>query len=351
MGQGAIEFSRAEARISGAWCWMHRYARLAPTCERIAPICLSLIRFSRVWQGGGADDEPAVAYQAGGAERRSLRVRQGGRGKTSPKTIANADPTHTPGKQGNGRRGQKGGGRGKSSPQPPTPPSKQAAQDAYNALKAEFEETVGMKDAKEAILKKAAMVLRNAKLSELGKGDAANKSTLSHMLAVGDPGTGKTTMCRKFGEFLSKIGVLSGFVEVEATGLIGGYEGQTRIKTNEVLNGALGQVLLIDEAHQLDGSQYGKEALGVINKFAEDRRGEIMIVMAGYKKEMKKLLKNDRALPRTLPVKLSQRSVPFLCVRSFVYRFFHPVYNAFHIVRSRTKIAIHDDVALQKLHR
>jgi SpoVK/Ycf46/Vps4 family AAA+-type ATPase len=114
-----------------------------------------------------------------------------------------------------------------------------------------------------------------------------------HMVFTGNPGTGKTTVARQVGEMMKRLGWLSKghFTEVCRADLIGGYLGQTAIKTQEVLEEALGGVLFLDEAYALtpeggDDDQYAQEAVDTILAFMENNRDDILVIAAGYHQEM-----------------------------------------------------------------
>ena len=114
-----------------------------------------------------------------------------------------------------------------------------------------------------------------------------------HMVFTGNPGTGKTTVAREVGEMMKRLGWLSKghFTEVCRADLIGGYLGQTAIKTQEVLEEALGGVLFLDEAYALtpeggDDDQYAQEAMDTILAFMENNRDDLLVIAAGYHQEM-----------------------------------------------------------------
>ncbi|REA73887.1 AAA family ATPase, partial [Staphylococcus pseudintermedius] len=116
-----------------------------------------------------------------------------------------------------------------------------------------------------------------------------------HSIYKGNPGTGKTTVARLIAQILFQKSVIKKdlLVEVTRQDLVAGFVGQTAIKTEKVLKSALGGVLFIDEAYTLyskSENDYGVEAIETILKFMEDNRGNIMIIFAGYPKEMDELM-------------------------------------------------------------
>lgn len=116
-------------------------------------------------------------------------------------------------------------------------------------------------------------------------------NTTKHMVFMGGPGTGKTTVARIVAKIFNALGVLSSghVVEVDRSQLIAAYQGQTVLKTTKVLKSALGGVLFIDEAYTIcrnDHDDYGYEALDTITKFMEDHRDDLVVIAAGYSKEM-----------------------------------------------------------------
>ncbi len=134
---------------------------------------------------------------------------------------------------------------------------------------------------------------------EIGK-DIRQSFSL-HAVFTGNPGTGKTTVARLLAQIYKALGILErgNLVECDRQALVGGFVGQTAIKTNEVINKAMGGVLFVDEAYALsEGGEndFGKEAIEAILKRMEDERGEFVVIVAGYTENMKHFLESNPGL-------------------------------------------------------
>ncbi|MGI5889188.1 MAG: AAA family ATPase [Oscillospiraceae bacterium] len=122
-----------------------------------------------------------------------------------------------------------------------------------------------------------------------------------HLVFTGNPGTGKSTVARLIGRIYRCLGVLSKgqLIEVDRSGLVGGYVGQTAIKTQEVIQKALGGVLFIDEAYALapgTENDFGQEAINTILKAMEDHRDDLVVIVAGYDELMYRFINSNPGL-------------------------------------------------------
>lgn len=171
------------------------------------------------------------------------------------------------------------------------PSLKTNSQEELNAL-------IGLTTVKEEI-----KTLTNfIKIQQQREAKGLKTSQLSyHCVFTGNPGTGKTTVARIIAGIYRELGVLKKghLVETDRSGLVAEYVGQTAVKTNEIIDSALGGVLFIDEAYSLASSSdndYGKEAIATLLKRMEDDRDQLVVILAGYTDEMKEFIHSNSGL-------------------------------------------------------
>lgn len=160
----------------------------------------------------------------------------------------------------------------------------------------ELDQLIGLGNIKRMVKKIKAYAKRNQGLEDFNL----------HMCFYGNPGTGKTEVARILSRILYDVGVLdeAKLVETDAHGLIGKFVGETAPKTLKKINEAMGGVLFIDEAYSLTAgaaqnigqTSYGEEAIAVLLKEMEDRRGQFCTILAGYKNEMKQMISSNPGL-------------------------------------------------------
>lgn len=167
----------------------------------------------------------------------------------------------------------------------------------------ELDEIVGLNEVKKYIRSLQANVAMQKKRKEQGMKTA---SVSMHMIFTGNPGTGKTTIARLLARYMKAIGVLSQgqLVEVTRGDLVAQYVGQTAPLTMSVIRSAMGGVLFIDEAYSLyrgKDDSFGLEAIDTLVKAMEDNRDNLIVVLAGYKKEMAVFLESNSGLKSRFP--------------------------------------------------
>ena len=171
-------------------------------------------------------------------------------------------------------------------------------------LEKSLAEVIGMDEVKKFVRTQYTM-LQAEKKRKKANIEVDTTQTLN-MIFAGNPGTGKTTMARIVAEMLHSMDILKSgqLIETDKTGLVAGYVGQTAQKTEEVFKSALGGVLFIDEAYSItnDGSGFGQECVDTLVKLIEDYRGEIVVILAGYSKEMKDFMKANSGLESRFPL-------------------------------------------------
>jgi Holliday junction resolvasome RuvABC ATP-dependent DNA helicase subunit len=179
---------------------------------------------------------------------------------------------------------------------PATEPDKPAEPEkTVEELLAELDAMIGLARVKKEIHRQVALLTVEKMRTEAGL-KAPRMSR--HLIFVGNPGTGKTTVARLIGAIYRALELLpqGQLVEVDRSELVAGYVGQTAMKTADVCARATGGVLFIDEAYALTGDQYAEEAVNTLVKEMEDRREELVVIVAGYPDPMVRFIAQNPGL-------------------------------------------------------
>ena len=204
--------------------------------------------------------------------------------KAAPKT-----PDKTPGKAPE----KKPGG-----PEQPSETPEPLPKEDMKDLLAELDGYIGLQTVKEEVHN----LINMASVYQLRRQHDLPTTDMSlHLVFTGNPGTGKTMMARMMARIYRSLDILSRgqLVEVDRSGLVAGYVGQTAIKTQKVIEKAMGGVLFIDEAYALNGrseNDFGQEAIDTILKAMEDHRDDLVVIVAGYTDLMDRFIHSNPGL-------------------------------------------------------
>ena len=179
------------------------------------------------------------------------------------------------------------------------PPNEPAENNALNDLLDELNKLIGL----EIVKKDVNSLINLIQIRKIRKERGMKQPSMSlHLVFSGNPGTGKTTVARLLSKIYCELGLLSKghLIETDRSGLVGGYLGQTAIKTQDMIGKAMGGILFIDEAYALtpktEGDTYGQEAIDTILKAMEDHRDAFIVIAAGYPELMEDFIKSNPGL-------------------------------------------------------
>ena len=243
--------------------------------------------------------EPTIQVVAAASVAAAAQLDAAGVRPPSPVTAPVTGPSwspSTPGPPQDGDGQAQGGAAATAGGQPEAAPAKEEPPaKSLEELLAELDGLTGLEAVKREIHRQAQLL----RVEQLRAAAGLRSTAITrHLVFLGNPGTGKTTVGRLVAGIYRALGLLSKgqLVEVDRSELVAGYLGQTAIKTQEVVGKAIGGVLFIDEAYSLAGDQYGEEAVDTLVKEMEDHRDDLVVVVAGYPAPMDRFLTSNPGL-------------------------------------------------------
>lgn len=208
---------------------------------------------------------------------------------------------------------QRNASRNMSTPSQPNPQSPPKPRPPYTRtdLERDLSQIIGLNTVKETIRDIYSQLL--VEQQRIAQGMSSSQAMSLHMVFLGNPGTGKTTIARLIGDMFKQMGVLSSghFVETDPGGLIAEYTGQTSKLTDEKIQEALGGVLLIDEAYGIidpdspHANSFGKDCIRTLIKQMEDRRDDLCVIFTGYTKEMEAFIAANPGMESRIAFRLT----------------------------------------------